>query len=526
MTDFNNFITTIIDNDLNHSKEKIVVRFPPEPNGYLHLGHVKSIILNSSIADKYHGELNLRFDDTNPEKENMEYVEAIKKDAFWLVNNFTRILWASDYFEEIYECAILLIKKGLAYVDDSDIDTIRSMRGNFNHKGVDSPFRSRSVNENLTLFENMKKGIYSNGEKVLRAKIDMSHSNINMRDPVLYRIRHENHHNTGDKWCIYPMYDFAHPLSDGIEGITHSICTMEFEDHRLLYDWCVTHCKELLKSTPKQIEFARLEMEGILLSKRKLNLLVSNHNVSGWNDPAMPTISGLRERGFTPSMLKEFILRSGISKANSMIEKHTLEECVREELNPIACRTMAILDPVELVIDNYHEINEYMLEVPNHPKNGSLGSRNIYLSPSVWVERDDIRSKAEEGFWRIYPGNWIRLKHAYNLFIKEVLTDIEGNIIKVIAEVDVLSKNIKMAKHKAKVALHWLSSSNYTTMKAHFYHNLTDEDGNYNKEAIIVKNIYVENNLNNNCHYEFERNGYFYINKNIAHCLSYLKNNK
>lgn len=526
MTEFNNFITSIIDNDLKHNNEKIVVRFPPEPNGYLHLGHVKSIILNSSIAEKYNGELNLRFDDTNPEKENMEYVEAIKKDAFWLVNNFTRILWASDYFDYIYECAILLIKKGLAYVDDSDIETIRSMRGDFNLKGTDSSFRYRTIEENLSLFENMKNGSYSNGEKVLRAKIDMSHPNINMRDPILYRIRHEYHHNTGDKWCIYPMYDFAHPLSDGIEGITHSICTMEFEDHRPLYNWCVLNCKELLKSTPKQIEFARLEMEGILLSKRKLNLLVSNHEVNGWSDPSMPTIAGLRERGFTPSILKEFILRSGISKANSLIEKHTLEECVREELNPIAYRTMAILDPVELVIENYHELSDCELEIPNHPKNETLGKRNIFLSSSVWVERDDIRTFAEDGFWRIYPGNWVRLKHGYNILIKEVLSDSNGHVVKVIAEADIASKNIKMAKHKAKVALHWLSNKEYHIIKAHFYHNLTDEEGNYNSNAVIIKDIYVENNLKNNCHYEFERNGYFYINNNIAHCLSYLKNNK
>lgn len=524
----NNFITNIINEDINNNLyKKIVVRFPPEPNGYLHLGHVKSIILNSTLAEIYNGELNLRFDDTNPEKENEEYVNAIKNDAFWLANNFTRVLWASDYFDTIYDCAILLIKKGLAYVDDSSIDDIRSMRGDFNHKGIDSPFRNRTIEENLSLFEKMRLGHYANGEKVLRAKIDMSHNNLNMRDPVIYRIRHETHHNTGDKWCIYPMYDFAHPLSDGIEGISHSICTMEFEDHRPLYDWCIANCSELLISTPKQIEFAKLEVEGILLSKRKLLNLVNNGFVNDWTDSKMPTISGLRNRGFTPEILKDFILKCGISKANSVINKSTLEESVRDILSPISPRTMSILEPVELVIENFEEHfdSDVEISIPNHPKDETMGHSISHLSKNIWVEKNDVRLTAEKDFWRIYPGNWVRLKHGYNILIKEVISNELNEPIKVIAEIDIDSKNMKLAKHKAKVALHWLSSCDSTKVIANFYNNLCDNDGNYLDDAMVSKNILINKNiLNNISHFEFERNGYFYFKDNTAHCLSLLKN--
>lgn len=522
----NNFITNIINEDLtNKTYNKVVVRFPPEPNGYLHLGHVKSIILNSSLATLFNGELNLRFDDTNPEKENEEYVNAIKNDAFWLVDNFSRILWASDYFDTIYNCAVSLIKKGLAYVDDNDIDTIRSLRGDFINKGTDSVYRTRTIDENLALFNEMKLGKFNNGEKVLRAKIDMAHNNLNMRDPVIYRIRHETHHNTGDKWCIYPMYDFAHPLSDGIEGITHSICTMEFEDHRPLYDWTVENCRELLNSRPKQIEFARLEVEGVLLSKRKLLNLVNDKNVTGWDDAKMPTISGLRARGFTPAILKDFILKCGFSKANSTINKSTLEESVRDILSPISPRTMAIIEPVEMLIENFDALLaiDEELSIPNHPKDESMGSRKALLSKSIWVEKNDVRATAEKDFWRIYPGNWVRLKHGYNVLIKEVLTDDNGNITKVIAELDETSKNMKMAKHKAKVALHWLSHVDATSMKAGFYNDLCDSEGNYLPESKIEKTILVDKNLVDG-HFEFERNGYFYVKDNYAHCLSFLKN--
>ena len=518
-----NFISHKIKEDLATNKvEKIKVRFPPEPNGYLHLGHVKSILLNSELAREFAGELNLRFDDTNPEKEDDEYVNAIKEDAFWLVDNFNKVLWSSDYFDTMYECALLLIKKGLAYVDDSDSETIRNMRGDFTKKGVTSAFRSRSIDENLELFENMKNGLYANGEKVLRAKIDIEHPNLNMRDPVLYRIRHVEHHNTGNKWCIYPMYDFAHPIEDGIEGITHSICTMEFEDHRPFYDWVVAHCRELLNSTPEQIEFARLEIEGVMLSKRKLLNLVAEKYVSGWSDPSMPTIAGLRRRGFTPAILKDFILKCGVSKANSVIEKHVLDESVRHILNPVAPRTMAIIDPVEMVFTNFRE--DEMFTVPLHPKDKEMGERSVSFSSSVYVERDDIRLTAEEDFWRIYPENWVRLKHAYNVLIKEIITDENNNPIKVIAEIDYDSKNPKMAKVKAKAALHWLGSSEAKEMDINFYNNLCDEEGNYNPAALVVKTGKVSNYITSDeGHYEFERNGYFYVKNGLAHCLANLK---
>jgi glutaminyl-tRNA synthetase len=523
-----NFIKSHIKEDLENGKlpnNKVIVRFPPEPNGYLHLGHAKSIILNSSLAEEFNGEINLRFDDTNPEKENMDYVNSIKEDAEWLVGKFTRTLWASDYFDTIYKCAEHLINNNLAYVDDNDMETIRALRGSFNNAGVDSPYRNRNIDENLTLLNNMKNGLYANGEKVLRAKIDMNHSNINMRDPILYRIKHAEHHNTGNTWCIYPMYDFAHPISDAIEGITHSICTMEFEDHRPLYDWTIENCYAVLGAKPVQIEFARLEMEGVILSKRKLNDLVVEKKVAGWDSPVMPTISGLRNRGFTPAIIKEFIIRCGFSKANSTIEKFVLEDCARDILNPISPRTMTILDPVLLEITNLNE--DITINMPNHPKNVELGSRELTLTKNIWVERDDIRANAEPDFWRIYPGNWIRLKHGYNILIKEVITE-NDLIIKVIAEIDMDSKNPKMAKHKAKVALHWLSHLDSSDLTVNYYNNLCDEDGKFLENSVVSKMSKAEKTIldMSPCHYEFERNGYFYVKNNIAHCLAPLKSNK
>ena len=522
----NNFITHIINDDINNnSYKKIIVRFPPEPNGYLHLGHIKSIILNSTIAEMYHGEFNLRFDDTNPEKENLEYVEAIKKDSFWLVNNINNVFWTSDYFDSIYNCAIFLIKSNLAYVDDNDIDTIRKLKGDFLNKGIESIYRSRTIEENLLLFEDMKNGKFKNGEKVLRAKIDMIHTNLNMRDPVIYRIRHETHHHTGKKWCIYPLYDFAHPISDGLEGISHSLCTTEFEDHKPLYNWIVFHCKSLLKSIPKQIEFSKLEVEGILLSKRKLLKIVENKIVTGWTDSKMPTISGLRNRGFTPEILKNFILKCGFSKSNHTISKSILDESVKEILNPITPRTMSIIDPVEMVIENYDEyfMNNEIITVSNHPKNESLGKRNITFSKNIFIERSDIKLNPDKDFWRIFKGNHVRLKNAYNVFIKDIILDENNNIIKVLAEMDINSKNIKMSKHKTKVAIHWLSIFDSKEIKSIFYNNLFDEEGNILDDSIVEKNILIEKNLNDG-HFEFERNGYFYVHNNLAHCLSFLKN--
>jgi glutaminyl-tRNA synthetase len=524
--EISNFIKNKIKEDLLNGKvknNKVIVRFPPEPNGYLHLGHVKSIILNSSLAKEFNGELNLRFDDTNPEKENEEYVNAIKNDVNWITDNVTRIVWASDYFDIIYECAVLLISNGLAYVDDNDFETIKALRGDYKHLGIDSNYRNRSIAENLELFSNMKNGLYKNGEKVLRAKIDMHHSNINMRDPILYRIKHAEHHNTGNKWCIYPMYDFAHPLSDGIEGITHSICTMEFEDHRPLYDWTVESCHELLLSHPVQIEFARLEMEGVLLSKRKLNELVVNENVTGWADPVMPTISGLRNRGLTPEILNNFITKCGISKANSLISKHSLEESIRDILSPISPRTMTILEPIELFIDNLLEVEKINISI--HPKLTEMGDRIVTLTDTIYVEKEDIRLTAEKDFWRIYPGNTVRLKNAYNILIKDIIVDNNDNIIKVIASIDYNSKNPKLATIKSKVALHWISSEDSHELPVIFYNELVDNNGNYSLNSVVTKISKAHHSIFNNSpmHYEFERCGYFYVINNIAHCLTLLK---
>lgn len=502
-----NFITNIIETDLKNGLKEVVVRFPPEPNGYLHFGHAKSIILNSEIAKIYNGKLNLRFDDTNPEKENIEYVENIKKDAFWLVDNFNNIYYTSDYFDKIYDCAILLINKGLAYVDDSSVEQINMMRGDFLNKGINSPYRNREIKENLDLFIKMKNGFFKNNECVLRAKIDMENDNLNLRDPIIYRIKHAYHHNTKNKWCIYPMYDFAHPISDGIEGITHSLCTTEFEDHKPLYNWFIKNCKSLLIGEPKQIEFSKLEIENMILSKRKLLNLVNDNIVNGWTDPKMPTIAGLRNKGFTPDMLKDFVLKCGFTKNNTIISYDILEESVKNILNPIAKRTMAVINPVELIIDNYNVIEKILIN--NHPKK-DLGFREVLFSSKIYIDRDDIRLKKEENFFRVYPGNWVRLKNAYNIFIKEIITDENSNPIKVIAELDSDSKIIKNAKNKAKIAIHWVSSLDCSKIK--FINN------NESKDILVNNDL-----LNNIGHYEFERVGYIYLNNNIAYLLATLK---
>lgn len=525
----NNFITREIEKELNLNKnKKVVVRFPPEPNGYLHLGHAKSIIINSEVAKKFNGEFNLRFDDTNPDKETEEYVNAIKKDAFWLVNNFNNVYWTSNYFDELYECAILLIKKGLAYIDDHNIDEIKEMRGNFHNKGIESKFRNRSIEENLNLFEKMKLGKYKDGEKVLRAKIDMTHENMNMRDPIIYRVRHSHHHNTGNKWCIYPMYDFAHPLSDGLEGITYSLCTLEFENHRILYDWFIENCRELLNSTPKELEFSELNVTGIVLSKRKLNAFVEESKVNGWNDPRFPTISGMRERGFTPEMLFDFIERSGVSKVNTEIDYEILNETVRDSLHLEANRTMAVLNPVELEIINFEEHfnNSIEIETPLHPKNKERGNRIVNLSKTIYVEESDVKLTPEKGFWRIYEGNTVRLKYGYNIEIKEIFS-LNGKPIKILAELDVESKNMKKAKKKAKAALHWISEVDKLDYKINLYENIILEGGEFNNNSKIEKVAYLHKSLKNiNDRLEFERLGYFYLNNNEGHLLTYIKNKR
>jgi glutaminyl-tRNA synthetase len=525
----NNFITKMIEDDLNNKEyNKIIVRFPPEPNGYLHLGHAKSIIINSEVAKKFNGELNLRFDDTNPEKETEEYVNAIKKDAFWLVDNFHNIYWTSDYFDDIHACAVLLINKGLAYIDDHTAEDIKEMRGSFYIKGTNSLYRNRTVKENISLFNDMRTGKFKDGEKVLRAKIDMSHENINMRDPIIYRIRDIYHHNTKNKWCIYPMYDFAHPISDGLEGVTHSLCTLEFENHKILYNWFINNCKELLLNTPKEIEFSKLDVSGIVLSKRKLNSFVEEKKVESWSDSAFPTISGLRNRGYTPEMLFDFISKSGVSKVSTNIDYEILNESVRDLLNPIVERTMSILNPIKLEIcnyDDYFDSNEE-LSIPLNPKDKAAGTRNVRLSKNIYVEENDIRIKPEKGFWRIYKDNVIRLKHGYNILIKDII--IENNKpIKVIGELDYDSKNMKMAKRKAKAAIHWLSEIDMYPMDINYYEKLVNENGDFNDNTKITSKVLVHKDmLSKSGYFEFERVGYFYLNNNEFHLLSYLKNKR
>jgi len=506
--DIKNFIKARIESDVADGRTpKVVLRFPPEPNGYLHLGHAKSIVLHDILAEAFDAELTLRFDDTNPKKESAEYVDAITRDSSWLSNRFTRTRWTSTYFETIYRCAVHLIESGLAYVDDTDPETLRALRGGFGRDGVESACRGRSIAENLALFARMRAGEMAEGACVLRARIDMAHPNINMRDPVLYRVAHVEHHATGAAWCIYPMYDFAHPISDAIEGVTHSLCTLEFEDHHPLYDWVVDNCYALLGARPVQIEFARLDIEGIVLSKRKLNALVEEGKVAGWASPALPTLAGLRARGFTPAIIKEFVLRCGFAKANNVLPAEMLSDSARDVLNPIAARRMAVADPVELVLTNLVEPLD--VEVPNHPKDPSMGVRARKLTSRLWVERDDVRADAEKDFWRLYPGNWVRLKHGLNILVTKV--DVEdGRIVRVEAEADLGSKNPKEAKHKAKTALHWLSCDEAVHVEAHRYGSLFDAEGAFNAACVNTSPMLLEAGLVDEAHYEFERMGYFY----------------
>ena len=515
-----NFIKSRIADDVAAGRTpKVVLRFPPEPNGYLHLGHAKSIVLHDLLAEEFGAELTLRFDDTNPKKESLEYVEAITRDAHWMSSRFTRTRWTSAYFDDIYRCAVHLIEAGLAYVDDTDMETMRAMRGDFHSAGRASVHRGRSVTENLVRFARMRAGEFAEGACVLRAKIDLAHPNINMRDPVLYRVAHAEHHATGWTWPIYPMYDFAHPVSDALEGVTHSICTLEFEDHRPLYDWVVDNCFAVLGARPIQIEFARLDVEGIVLSKRKLNALVEDGKVAGWSSPALPTIAGLRARGFTPAIVREFVLRGGFAKANSTVPAAILADTAVDVLSPVCARRMAIVDPVEMVLENLDE--SLAVEVPNHPKDAAMGMRPMTLTSRVWVDRADVRAEAEDGFWRIYPGNWVRLKHGLNVFIKDVVVE-AGRIVKVVGEVDHGSRNPKEAKHKAKTALHWLSDSDAVSATAHYYGPLFDMEGNFDAACVRSSTMLVEKDLPAG-HYEFERTGYFYVATDGIHHLASLK---
>ena len=467
-----NFIQAIIDEDLKNDSvyREIHTRFPPEPNGYLHIGHAKSICLNFGLALKYGGKCNLRFDDTNPTKEDVEYVESIKEDVKWL--GFTwddRMFYASNYFGKIYELTLDLIREGKAFVCDLTADEMREYRGTLTEPGKESPYRNRSVEENLDLFRRMKNGEFPNGSRVLRAKIDMASPNMNMRDPVIYRISHAHHHRTGDEWCIYPMYDYAHPLSDALEGITHSICTLEFEDHRALYDWTLEAC-HMPKPQPKQIEFARLNMTNLIMSKRKLRRLVEEGYVSGWDDPRMPTISGIRRRGYTPEAVRDFCERIGVAKANSLVDSALLDHCIREDLNSKAARVMTVLRPLKLVIDNYPEGQVEYLTAENNPESPEMGERQVAFSRELYIEQDDFMEEPVKKFFRLAPEKEVRLKHAYIIKCESIVKDDEGNIVEVHCTYDPESKTGGAnAARKVKGTLHWVSAQHAVPVEVRLY---------------------------------------------------------
>ncbi len=517
------FIEQIIDKDLEEGYyDHVMTRFPPEPNGYLHIGHAKSILLNYGLAKEYGGKFNLRFDDTNPVKEDMEYVESIIEDAKWLGADWEdRLFFASDYFDQMYECAIKLIKKGKAYVCDLSPDEIREYRGTLTEPGKMSPYRNRSVEENMELFENMKNGLYKDGEKVLRAKIDMASPNINMRDPILYRVAHMNHHNTGDKWCIYPMYDFAHPIEDAIEGVTHSICTLEFEDHRPLYDWVV---KELeFEMPPKQIEFAKLYLTNVVTGKRYIKKLVEDGIVDGWDDPRLVTIAALRRRGFTPESVKMFVDMVGVSKSNSSVDYAMLEYCIREDLKMKKPRMMAVLDPIKLIIDNYPEDKEEWLDVDNNMENPELGSRKIPFCRELYIDREDFMEEPPKKYFRLFPGNEVRLMNAYFVKCVDYKKDENGNITEIHCTYDPETKSGSgFAGRKVKGTIHWVSARHSIKAEVRLYENIIDEekgklndDGtlNLNPNSLVVRNdCYLECNFKDTKpgdKFQFVRQGYF-----------------
>ncbi|MGN0438297.1 MAG: glutamine--tRNA ligase/YqeY domain fusion protein [Lachnospiraceae bacterium] len=517
-----NFIERIIDKDLEEgSYEKIVTRFPPEPNGYLHIGHAKSIILNSGLAKEYGGKFNLRFDDTNPMKEKTEYVQSILEDVKWLGADFgEKIYYASDYFDAMYEGAVKLIKKGKAFVCDLSADEIREYRGTLEEPGKNSPYRDRSIEENLDLFERMKNGEFPDGSKVLRAKIDMSSSNINMRDPVIYRIARMNHHNTGDKWCIYPMYDFAHPIEDAVEGVTHSICTLEFEDHRPLYDWVV---KELeFENPPKQIEFAKLYLKNVITGKRYIKKLVEDGVVDGWDDPRLVTISALRRKGVTPEAIRMFMELSGVSKANSTSDTAMLEYCVREDLKLKAKRMMAVLHPIKLVIDNYPEGQSELMEVENNQDNEALGSRQVSFSRELYIERDDFMEEPPKKYFRLFPGNEVRLKNAYFVKCVGFEKDDEGNVTVVHCTYDPETKSGSgFEGRKVKGTIHWVDAATAVDATVRLYENLIQEGddvlledySNLNPNSLVeLKNCKLEAAFKDTPKgeaFQFLRNGFF-----------------
>ena len=523
-----NFIRNIIDKDIASGKNdgNVITRFPPEPNGYLHIGHAKSICLNFGIANDYNGKCNLRFDDTNPEKESQEYIDAIKKDVQWLGFSWSELRHASDYFEQLYNYAIELIKLNKAYVCSLNSDEIRKQRGTLTEPGIESPYRNRSVDENLDLFAHMRAGKFKEGEHVLRAKIDMASSNINMRDPVLYRIKYATHPRTQDKWCIYPMYDYTHCISDSLENVTHSLCTLEFEDHRPLYDWVL----DVLKTPnhPQQIEFARLSIEYTISSKRKLNLLVTEKHVDAWDDPRMPTLSGMRRRGITPDSIRDFCDRIGITKKDAFIEMSVLENCIREDLDPRANRIMCVIDPLKVVIENYPEDEEETFFANNHPKDPDRGKRSIIFSKVIYIEQDDFMETPTKDYFRLAPDKEVRLRNAYDIKCKQVIKNDTGDIIELRCEYDPDSKGKN--KKKLKGIIHWVSAKHAVTVETRLYDRLfnvpnpaaaEDITATLNDQSLIIhqeskieshaKNISINDRL------QFERQGYFCLDsKNLS----------
>lgn len=527
-----NFIEQFIDQDIEEGHCKTVhTRFPPEPNGYLHIGHAKSILLNSGLAQKYNGKFNLRFDDTNPTKEKTEFVEAIKEDIKWLGADWEdRLFFASDYFDQMYEAAVKLIKKGKAYVSDLSADEIREYRGTLTEPGKEDPAGSRSVEENLALFEDMKNGKFADGEKVLRARIDMTSSNINMRDPVIYRVAHMTHHRTGDKWCIYPMYDFAHPLEDAIEGITHSICTLEFEDHRPLYNWVIDEVgKDMIpdkdEMPPRQIEFAKLYLTNVVTGKRYIKRLVEEGIVDGWDDPRLVSIAALRRRGFTPESLKMFVELCGISKANSSVDYAMLEYCIREDLKMKRPRMMAILDPVKVVIDNYPEGETEYLEVVNNLENEELGVRKVPFSRELYIDREDFMEEPPKKYFRMFPGNEVRLMNAYFVTCNSFVKDENGVVTEIHCTYDPASKGGNSPDgRKVKGTIQWVSAAQAVPAEIRLYENIVDEEkGVYNEDGslnlnpnslTVLKNCVVEENLKDAKAYDsfqFVRQGFFCV---------------
>jgi len=518
-----NFIKNIVNEDLKSGKvSQIITRFPPEPNGYLHIGHAKSICLNFDLADEFNGLTNLRFDDTNPAKEDIEYVESIKADVAWLGYKWDGLFFASNYFEEMYSRAVLLIRKGLAYVDDQTAEQIRETRGSLTEPGKESPYRSRSAEENLALFERMRAGEFKDGERVLRAKIDMASPNINFRDPVIYRVVHAHHHNTSDQWCIYPMYAFAHPLEDAIEGVTHSICTLEFEDQRPFYDWVVRECE--MPNVPRQYEFARLNLTNTVMSKRKLKQLVDEQAVDGWDDPRMPTISGLRRRGFTPEAIRTFAREIGVAKSNSTVDAKMLDHFIREDLKLKALRTMGILNPLKVVITNYPEDQVEMLVAENNTENPEMGTREIPFSREIYIEQDDFMENPPNKYFRLFPGNEVRLKNAYFIKCNDFIKDENGKVIELHCTYDPETKSGSgFTGRKVKGTIHWVDAKSAVPAEFRLYEPLIldDEENegasfleNLNPNSLQIVHGFVEENMKQAQpfdKFQFFRHGYFSV---------------